>query len=1109
MGNTEYKTKFVEWPVEHDDVVERNANAHENNASHIFPPGADNAYADLRKKSLYKETYHEFSENELANTSKIVSPKKDEKPMSFAWNLIDQENIPNHASSPSRKSRTNNQMESEYNRKYNWPPLAAYPTSPSKKASEVTTDEMASTLKYEGLPHHHDDRADQLATEYDAMYQDYIAGNQFVPSSPSRRVENRPAQFAWPLVDNLPVPLEDDAKVKPRRALDQDKILSEHTSKYRWKTAVANDVEKPADEHHELKIGKVFALDNEAQNAGKWQSEYESRCLEFRKKQAQIANQHIAGKATQTRANVPRNFAWEEAHNEVPKTYKPNHAPRDHFGTEYNDKFLAWQGNQPPAAFKPVEEKHLNLFDNTSCLKQEEPLQSEYGANFNGASVDTNPTFKGKVKNVEVIPPQFAWPVDENMPKPVAKTLKLSDAPLEKSEYETKFLWPPMPPSSPQTTRSKGVKEASVAPMAMDADQTSAGWKSEYDDKVEKAVKPVVKAPSAAGIITINADDVPAFFAWADQEEKKVAVPPPVPFPAEIVHSEYKDEFKPHKAEVPKKHVEPDKLNLFAPASTSNVVDSTPKDTEYASNYKWNAPNTTAAPVSTGRFHHKESNLPSQFAWSLVDGDRQQQKRPKSAPPRTSLPFTEVSEYDRSFQWNSGDYHRPAVMKSGQADHFQSNATLKFDPEDDTTSKWNSEYDDRCNQLRKRQQELAIQEHAKQNATPVAGVAKKAGEDGTPAFFAWSAIEELKEKPVTPKQSIPTETTEYSDRFKKPSVTIDNKAATATETRAKALNSNHITTSGKKFEGKSEYDDQFTPEVAAAAPKNHVVTVHDKQEQSLRNTNLDLSHYHEDQERIKARVSSPRLQGNHNFATEYSDRFHWPEAALTVSKSAPLLSTQKSIASTKGSSKVLPLHVASALEAAKSAYPAKSTTPLTEMQSSFVWPDASKLQPQPSSPSKSPNRKKILQTSVKKYSTMSKVPAANVYRRGNLYKTTFSRSQQVHAPAQHSRPSTASSTPVTPPRQNRKQVDVDSVTDNHTYQSDPFTQTAATIMSQDSLNNSPSMLTAGRTYATDRTISSSSSHPHARFSNKRSDASASEVSSPVSIADSVTVDSLG
>jgi hypothetical protein len=160
----------------------------------------------------------------------------------------------------------------------------------------------------------------------------------------------------------------------------------------------------------------------------------------------------------------------------------------------------------------------------------------------------------------------------------------------------------------------------------------------------------------------------------------------------------------------------------------------------------------TAASVAA----HSQSHHPSQFAWALVNaGD----KSLVDSPPREKrpvMPNQDMSEYNRKFQWPAGDGPRKTKASkakkssaakdenaegSGNQEDFAAAADtthrptvdsiIGLDAADLSATRWQSEYDLQCAELRAKQ--LSLLGGA---AGHIAGLASKKHDD-IPRNYAW------------------------------------------------------------------------------------------------------------------------------------------------------------------------------------------------------------------------------------------------------------------------------------------------------------------------------------------------------------------------------------
>eukprot|EP01033_Poteriospumella_lacustris_P007999 gene7999-5756_t len=565
------------------------------------------------------------------------------KPPAFAWSLVDGEKprIP-----PEHHDPAHSQMgESEYTRKFHWPTAEQYRAQQQQaqrrgSGDRSGKDTLAATLF--PVDSVSSQAVQPLLSEYQQQYYDKdIFGNDARPPASPKRDSNAPKQFAWALSNNGAAYSQidedaDDTKVKRLRPATSD--LSEHTNKYKWPVgAEAHHVIRKPDESHALKVGQVFALDDDQQDPRGWATEYDEKFHKLRQRQRALAasvaantgDEHVAGVPTAARPAIPSNFAWKETDVPPPPvtTRVPKHVSPDHFHTEYEEKFLAWKNAQ--------------------------------------AATDA--------------PPQFAWPlVDQPRVLPPPSPTKPSK-PLEKSEYETKFLWPtqtqPVKSFKPQADPTT---VSTAPPMAIEEGATAAQWKSETQDPTAASKKPkkagtsptVAGGNHSAGLVYVRDEDVPSFFAWADAEAQKVPVvmpPPPPEQPVAIVKSEMHSEFRGNVTLV-------NRPEQGKSSEWMSEYDARCAETFHSRSSSSSSASSRARASSAPPSLRRSSATPPFFVWSATDAAQALPTPPPLPKPAQNYP-TETSEYREHFI----DWQEAATSAEEDRSHLR--GTHKARPE--------------------------------------------------------------------------------------------------------------------------------------------------------------------------------------------------------------------------------------------------------------------------------------------------------------------------------------------------------------------------------------------------------------------------------------------
>jgi len=688
-------------------------------------------------------------------------------PIKYAWSLVEdhKEAKPTPNTKPSLVRQNS---ITEHTREYNWPPSEALGHDQAVH-KDRDSDRIRTILQQQS-----NGSLRNMHSEYEEQFHD--VSNYVEPSSAVVPKDENPPQFAWSVYDGE---IEEPRRRAPKSPVRQARENSEYHTKYRWPVATRELSHPAVRDDYESKFGKLYAVDPEDQDPSKWKTEYDEQCAKLRRKQFDAS--YVAGMKTRRITGIPSNFVWSESDGvesrPAPIVNDQHHVPREHFQTEYDDQFLRWK--VPSSATNPYQTKkqedRLNLFEPSEEEKNVTPIKSEYEAKFKGIGSPSQDDLYKSIRfksqsSSESAPPQFAWPLVDKQPIPPPP--KTPSIPQEKSEYEESFRWPQG--SSNRVAIRRPVEL--TPPMALDTYEKE-NWKSEYAQRSSEDLK-VKKVPDAAAGMTQDHDgNVPTFFAWPKQESssRPVTSNPYVQYAnPEVGHTEYAEQFQGFAGDTsrPKIFKESDQLQLFAEKRSK-----TPK-TEYESNFKGVDVTATPRPSSTD---HKETNLPPQFAWSLLP------------PPPPTIPATPVNkasgkfddrtEYGTKFQWkDENDYRPQPVVSSASINHLHSsgvivnggsnnslvNAATNDDGTPSSTSReWSTEYQDRCQQLRDKQIEMQELEKQKRFATPTAGITNKRDENA-PAFYAWNGSDVPPPQNTTdvPKKvTVPTEKTEYDTKF--------------------------------------------------------------------------------------------------------------------------------------------------------------------------------------------------------------------------------------------------------------------------------------------------------------------------------------------------------
>jgi hypothetical protein len=884
--------------------------------------------------------------------------------------------------------------QSEHNRSYLWPEVHYGTHRPvaSPRHSAEPDHSLHATLFPTSSPPRSielaDGKIEPLLSEYRQQYDEKAAHATQLLHAPvtARRDSGAPTQFAWSLANPSSQYILDDqdddvGRSKPKSAKIIRDETSEQKTKYKWPVQYTSTTENQQllhqfDEMHAPKVGKVFALDDRDLNANTWKTEYDEQYTKLREKQQALRLQQqqqehgsteiIAGVPTAQRPNIPRNFAWkmnDTSHLPPPPppqstTAQPFKVGKDHFLSEYDEKYLKWQADNPSAVTRSPSnknyQKNLNLFDPTQqAAVPPRQFASEYDAQFLEKSTSNDNAFIQHIKDKATTnhaPPQFAWPLVDPAASEKSKLLKKqpsSSKPFNtKTEYDTKFQWPQV--STEELHKRKTAQDQinhNPMPHFTDDESRTQSWQSEYDRNNLKSQNPnssssTVTTPPA-GIIALRTEDIPSFFAWADDQLKKpskkgVTIPEQ---PTEVVRTEYHDQF----------HSFPtDQVNATRDISRqlkTTVLQghkeafedglSSSKNNEYHTEYRDNFIPLPPPPPSSSSSSNPEESVnvqtyrPPQFAWPRVDSVPD--KRPKTTPAAISgAGSNKISEYDSKYMWPQQARTKPILTAA--VDHFEGSMSLLDTQQHDEhhpSKQWQSEYDERCVEMRKKQQDLAHDHYMKSTEIPIAGKATelKANIDAAnrPAFFTWDdrnrnatdennnpVLQYYHNRPPLP----PTENSEYRERFinwqdeedklppeerylntlqqsnlhrQQARHMADHMKSIITQSSDNPSKANTTNPTNAKFV--TEYDDQYRPETTIShfqPPK--IIRQQDVYRPTLPFSNLDNYHrYHDAKTELSQSLPHPKHSstGQGIYRTEYDDNFHWqtpPQPPVTTQK---------------------------------------------------------------------------------------------------------------------------------------------------------------------------------------------------------------------------------
>lgn len=119
-----------------------------------------------------------------------------------------------------------------------------------------------------------------------------------------------PKQFAWPVMDGIPVPPPkvEDTDRPTLRGLD-----SEYDSRYKWKVSTPDHKIKNRKVGRDEQVANPNGLfDGPDMNARGWMSEYDQQCAELRQQQNSLLSNPVAGIPSNRSGLIPAYYAWPE-----------------------------------------------------------------------------------------------------------------------------------------------------------------------------------------------------------------------------------------------------------------------------------------------------------------------------------------------------------------------------------------------------------------------------------------------------------------------------------------------------------------------------------------------------------------------------------------------------------------------------------------------------------------------------------------------------------------------------------------------------------------------------------------------------------------------------
>jgi len=478
---------------------------------------------------------------------------------------------------------------------------------------------------------------------------------------------------------------------------------------------------------------------------------------------------HIAGLPSAQHDKYPVNFVWESLPPPPPSVVVNTDRDReeeDHRTSEYGDKFINWPIPSDPSSTITRREP-LNIFaidknknNNNRGEKDDDdyemisnPVLSEYKEQYqaissldqlhtqsSSSSLASQNHMKAQLLSNEM-PSQFAW--DRTMPIPKKTQKPISNFRFnEISEYDSVFSWPPSSSAAKLSRPSSSLVSSGALIRPIDnkevVSHSTNHWISEYDDNTTKirmidneasssaasatatvSTKEQQRGPvTPAGIITVQHDSLPHFYAWFDEEtakpsaasvkQKKVIMTET----GDTRASEYDDRYLKWSGVSDAKRVVPrwscvdynlitnhqkgggdSNSSLPQPSSSSGNVEQKSEYDDLFPSYSSDVIKEQYNPYVSKEAIAAElaSKAPPQFAWPLVDPIEDKKKAMRAASNKLN------ESTDNKYRPGHGPVSVYHVTSNDRRALLDSPLALK--PYNDLIqpSQWQSEYDDRNN----------------------------------------------------------------------------------------------------------------------------------------------------------------------------------------------------------------------------------------------------------------------------------------------------------------------------------------------------------------------------------------------------------------------------
>lgn len=478
--------------------------------------------------------------------------------------------------------------------------------------------------------------------------------------------------------------------------------------------------------------GSPIALDAGAllNSAQQWHSEYDAQCAELRRKQQDLLRtaQTTAGIASQRHAEIPTFYAWEEGDAEPqPRDLHMRPAARGAHGStsEYKMKFVEWGPQEKQVCF--IRRTFFLRFCNIllfvliilACVQR--PIVPVVGAQLDLFHEDhPEESAQSPERTSSVL--RHDYPGHDVAALGYNKGHLLNASKRTEDPNPKSFAWPlvngtALAQESDEEFLEQSMPRRQKTKNLIMANNNCSEYTRTYGCPPHEAYLHTTKAqkPVPGKALDLFATDD------GEAETKRMA-------------SEYHAQFK-----VPVGAQSPQRVTAASSAST-------------------------------------HQSYPTQFAWALVNGGEKACLESPTRTKRAPLPNQDVSEYQRKFHWPAPS-DRPVQHRGGstgslgtdgtaEVSHHRANADsiIGLDVEDLDGSKWQSEYDLQCTQLRRKQ--LSLLQQGGEASTHIAGVPTKQ-HDVIPRNYAWEmpapVVPDLSGLPPTHKME--QSHSEYGDSF--------------------------------------------------------------------------------------------------------------------------------------------------------------------------------------------------------------------------------------------------------------------------------------------------------------------------------------------------------